>query len=249
MPSLSERAVSLKRRINAGETILGVSAPVTSDTAALRAILESGDYDFVSGDSQHSPYNEDSLVAFCAAAAELDMPVQFRIKHTRHTYLIGNVLDLGPTCIEVPQVETEETVDEAVANFYYAPQGVRSWGGVNRVNFAAGVDHRQYRKWWGETGVLWMQIESVASVTAARHLAKPGVDCLSFGPMDLTISLEAHPGHPFKTVDDCVQHTVDQLRGSGTAVCFRIPGAEERQKYMDMGVTVLLESTSLRGAR
>ena len=105
MPSLSERAVSLKRRINAGETILGVSAPVTSDTAALRAILESGDYDFVSGDSQHSPYNEDSLVAFCAAAAGLDMPVQFRIKHTRHTYLIGNVLDLGPTCIEVPQVE------------------------------------------------------------------------------------------------------------------------------------------------
>ena len=42
MPSLSERAVSLKRRINAGETVLGVSAPVTSDTAALRAILDGG---------------------------------------------------------------------------------------------------------------------------------------------------------------------------------------------------------------
>ena len=249
MPSLSERAVSLKSRINAGETVVGVSAPLSSDAAALRGILDGGDYDFLSGDSQHGPYNEETLVSFCKAAGELDMPVQFRIKHTRLTYLIGNILDLGPTGIEVPQVETEETVDEAVANFYYVPQGVRSWGGVNRLNFDTGVHHRKYREWWGETGVLWMQIESVASVTAARHLAKPGVDCLSFGPMDLTISLEGHPGHPFKTVDDCVQHTVDQLQGSGTAVCHRITGPEERQKYIDMGVTVLLESPSLRGPR
>ncbi len=249
MPSLSEKALSLKRRINAGETVVGVSAPVSSDAAALRAVLDSGEYDFVSTDSQHSAYNEDRLVSFCEAAADLDAPVQFRIKHTRHTYLIGNVLDLGPTCVEVPQVETEETVDDAVANFYYAPQGVRSWGGAHRVNFDASVDHRKYRKWWGETGVLWAQIESVASVTASRRLAKPGVDCLSFGPMDLTISLEGHPGHPFKTVDDCVKHTVEQLHGSGVAVCFRIPGPEQRQKYIDMGVTVLLESPSLRGAR
>ena len=42
------------------------------------------------------------LVAFCSTAQDLGMPVQFRIKNTRHAYLIGNVLDLGPMAIEVP---------------------------------------------------------------------------------------------------------------------------------------------------
>ena len=52
---------------------------------------------------------------------------QFRIKHTYHSYLIGNVLDLGqPAGIEVPQVEEPATVVEALKYFYYPQQGKRS---------------------------------------------------------------------------------------------------------------------------
>lgn len=241
MPSISDRATALKKRISDGETIIGVSASPDSDGDTLRSIVESDSFDFLWVDSQHDAFNESNLVRLCKVAAELDMPVQFRIKHTRHTYLIGNILDLGPAGIEVPQVESVETAREAVDNFYYAPEGVRSWGGFNRLNFHPDDDHREYRRWWGETGVLWMQIESVAAVTAARQLAQPGVDCLSFGPMDLTFSLESHPHHPFKSVDDCVRHICEQLRGSGTKVCFRNYTPDTRQKYLDMGVTVLLE--------
>ncbi|MCZ6680104.1 MAG: hypothetical protein O7E52_22975, partial [Candidatus Poribacteria bacterium] len=106
---------ALKQRIHDGEHIYGISVPVSSDRARLAAILDGGDYDFVSTDSQHSAYNEEQLVAFCQLANEFDIPVQFRIKHTRNAYLIGNYLDLGPSGIEVPQVELESTVDEAIA--------------------------------------------------------------------------------------------------------------------------------------
>lgn len=245
MTSISARAAALKKRIHAGEIIIGAYAPPTAGDEMLRPIAETGSYDFLWVDSQHDAYNESNLIRVCAVAAELDMPVQFRIKHTRHTYLIGNVLDLGPAGIEVPQVETVETVREAVDNFYYAPDGVRSWGGVHRLNFNPEDDHREYRRWWGETGVLWMQLESVAAVTASRQLAQPGVDCLSFGPMDLTFSLESHPHHPFKSVDDCVRHTCEQLRGTDTKVLFRNYTPETRQKYLDMGVTVLLERAQI----
>ena len=60
------------------------------------------------------------------------MPVQFRIKNTRHAYLIGNVLDLGPMAIEVPLVEDEAVVQEALDAFYYPQVGHRSWGGPAR---------------------------------------------------------------------------------------------------------------------
>lgn len=235
---------SLKQRIRNGEVVIGASVPMDADRDRVQAVVESGPYDYVSIDSQHAPYNEDRLFAFCEMAQELGVPAQFRIKHTRHSYLVGNYLDLGPSGVEVPQVETEATAEEAVQNFYYPQKGIRSWGGLNRVGLDEREDRLEYAAWWAETGVLWLQLESVEAVTKARRLAMPGVDCLSFGPADLSFSLEAHPQHPFKTVDDCVQHVVDQLKDSPTAVCFRSYERELRQKYIDMGVTVLLERSS-----
>ena len=233
--------MSLKKRIHSGETLIGKAVPLNSDRESLKSTLERGPYDFISVDSQHAAYNEDTLVSFCETAAELGVHVQFRIKHTRHAYLAGNYLDLGPAGIEVPQVESEATVDEAVSYFYYPQVGIRSWGGRARLGLRERTDRRDYAKWWSETGVLWMQIESVEAVTNARKLAKPGVDCLAFGPEDLNFSIEGHPNHPFKTYDDCIAYVVEQLQGTNVVACVRTSTPEDRKKYFDMGVTVLLE--------
>ena len=73
-------------------------------------------------------------------------------------------------------------------------------------------------------------------------MARPGVDCLSFGPTDLQMDLN-HRGHPhLKSVDDCVRHVVEALQGTDTAVCFRNGTAESRSRYADMGVRVFLEA-------
>jgi len=91
----------------------------------IEEIISKDDYAFVNTDSQHSAFNEETLVNFCQHAKKLDIPTQFRIKHTRETYLIGNILDLGPLGIEVPQVEDIDTVKEAVNYFYYPQKGTK----------------------------------------------------------------------------------------------------------------------------
>lgn len=242
MADINSTLTSLKRRIHAGEKIVGVSVGIHSNREQLSTVLDGGPYDFISIDSQHSPYDEDRLIHFSEMAAEFELHLQFRIKHTRHTYLVGNYLDLGPSGIEVPQVESLETAIEAVSNFYYPPIGVRSWGGDARLGIDVISERLDYARWWGETGVLWLQIESINAVTNSRSLALPGVDCLSFGPMDLTFSQEAHPNHSLKTVDDCVRYVVKELEGTDTVACFRSYNPELRQKYYDMGVPVLLET-------
>jgi len=231
---------NLKERIRNGEHVYGVSVSMMTPRDRLVARVEEGGYDFVAVDSQHSAFSEDRLVAFCDMADELDIAVNFRIKHTRNAYLIGNYLDLGPSGIEVPQVELEATVDEAVAAFYYPQQGTRSWGGAARKN-SAGRERLDYADWWNNYGILWMQIESIEAVTHARQLAKAGVDCLSFGPADLTFSIETHPNHALQTVDACVQYVSKELEGIPTAVCFRNGNPSTREKYAAMGVTVFLE--------
>ena len=232
---------SLKQRIHSGELVIGVVAPVSAGRDRLEEILSKDSYDFIWVDSQHAAFNEERLVEMCKMAEEIGMQVLLRIKHTRHTYLVGNNLDLGPSGIEVPQVEEEATVVEAIDNFYYPQVGIRSWGGLARPRFTDGTDRVEYAGWWNGYGVLWIQVESIAAVADARKLAKPGVDCLSFGPADLSFDLEGHPGHTLKSVDDCVRHVLEELKDTDVKVCFRNYVPELRDKYIDMGVTVLLE--------
>ena len=170
---------SLKQRIHAGEVVVGVSAPLESDRSRLEGILSKDTYSFLTVDSQHSPYNEEKLVAFCSTAQDLGMPVQFRIKNTRHAYLIGNVLDLGPMAIEVPLVQDEAVVDEALDAFYYPQLGHRSWGGAARHGISGREDRLNYAQWWNEHGVLCLQMETLAAVTNARRLAKPGLGLIA----------------------------------------------------------------------
>ena len=142
---------TLKQRIHRGDLVIGVSAPIDATKSQLEDILSKDTYAFVSVDSQHTPYNEDRLVEFCDMADEMDIPVQFRIKHTRHAYLIGNILDLGPSGIEVPLVEDESIVDEAIEAFYYPQVGRRSWGGAARKSFTESDDRLEYAAWWTAT--------------------------------------------------------------------------------------------------
>jgi len=233
---------NLKQRINAGEIIIGASAGPEADRAKLEAALERHPYDFFSLDSQHSPFSEHKVVEFCELADDLGIDVHFRIKHTRHAYLVGNMLDLGPTLIEVPQTETEVTVDEALEHFYFPPVARRSWiGGASKGLKAAGGDRPKYAEWWNNYGVLWMQIESINAITNTKRFAKQGVDCVSWGPADLSFSRESNPDHPLKTDDDCVRYVVNQLEGTGVKLAYRSYDPALRNKYIDMGATVLLE--------
>jgi len=132
---------------------------------------------------------------------------------------------------------------------------IRSWGGEvgaacplpphgpGRARAPAG---RGYAEWWNEHVVLAFQVESVEAVTHAKELSVPGVYYVAFGPNDLWFSLEGHPNFPLKTVDECMINVAEQLRDSGLRLGMAIMTApEERQKYLDMGITVFQEAPRL----
>jgi 2-dehydro-3-deoxyglucarate aldolase/4-hydroxy-2-oxoheptanedioate aldolase len=180
---------------------------------------------------------------------ELGLPVQMRIPHTQQTYLIGRYLDLGPAAILVPEVMAEATVDEAVAYSYYPQIGRRSWGGIARYGLKARggqADRREYAEWWNNYVVLAIQLESIEAISNARKLAKPGVDYVAFGPNDLLFSLEGHPEYPLQTVDDCMLNVAKQLKGSGIRLGMAVTTVpEERNKYLEMGITIFQEAARL----
>tara|TARA_B100001123_G_C15090935_1_gene939624 strand:- start:180 stop:899 length:720 start_codon:yes stop_codon:yes gene_type:complete len=234
-------AKRLKQRIHEGETIEVVGVATDIERGRLEEILAIREFDLIAIDSQHSAHNEERIVSFCELAREFEVPTRIRIKHTRHAYLVGTYLDLGPGGVMIPEVEEESTVDEALAAFYYPQQGRRSWGGLTRDGLDQSLDRLAYAEWWNNHGTLTLQIESVRAVLDARKLAKPGVDMLSFGANDLLFSIEASRGYPFKTVDECVKHVISEVSDLPVGVGVRAENGEERDQARELGATILIE--------
>ena len=81
---MNEKAIFLKDKINKGDICVGAVTSAYISRDELKRIVETGEYDYLSIDSQHAPFNEEKIVEFCNMATDLNTHVQFRIKHTKH---------------------------------------------------------------------------------------------------------------------------------------------------------------------
>lgn len=236
---------TLRQRIAAGEVLVALRGSLHTSKSELADIWATSRYDYIWIDGQHTPFSEEQLATYCLAAEELGIDVQLRIPHTRDAHKVGRYLDFGPSAVLVPEVMTEAEVDDAIAYAYYGPIGRRSWGGGARRGLrsaAKGMDRLGYAAWWNEYVILGIQVESVEAVTNIRQLAKPGISVVTFGPNDLSFSLEAHPDYPLKTVDECMSNVAAQLEGTGIRIAMGTgTKPEERDKYLEMGVTLFQE--------
>lgn len=238
------RAKSLKQRIHDREIIETLRVSVSMSRSEVVSALETRSCDVLYVEGQHSPFTEDQLMQFCAMAGDLDIPVKLRIPHTRHTYLIGRYFDFGPLAIIVPEVEEEASVEEAIQSTYYPPVGKRSFGGPYRYGIGTKAEPglQGYAGWWNQQGVLGIMLESIEAISNARRFVKPGLDFIAFGTSDLQLSIDGNPEFPLRTPDECMRYVADQVRDDvALGLAFPVE-PDEREKYLDMGITIFQES-------
>ena len=204
---------TLKDKFLAGEKIVQPRISMASTREEVHQTIADTACDIIYLDCQHGPYTEWDISRIAKAGEEKEVPVLLRIKHTRHAYRLGNYCDLGVLAIKVPEVETEETVDEAIDSFYFPPIGRRSWGGWVGYGISERKDRQEYAKWWNKNAILGFKVESLKSVLNIRALVKPGIAYIDFGPADLMFDIESKD-HPFlKSIDDCREFIQKALKG------------------------------------
>ena len=76
---------NLKEAVRIKDEVVLLNCTVDMTRSQLEVALGNGDYDAVYFDGQHRPISDDKIVAFCANAEALNMPVQMRLPHTRHS--------------------------------------------------------------------------------------------------------------------------------------------------------------------
>jgi 4-hydroxy-2-oxoheptanedioate aldolase len=222
---------TLKKRLQAGETILGTSLPVPSPLVA-GMLLETGP-DFLWIDTEHAPYASESLGA---------IPVQIRGKGVapmirvawNDPSLIKKAYDVGAVAVMVPQVNTREEAEMAVRYAKYAPLGERGLS-PNWV-LTAGEDWNHVIKTANEETVLVVQIESQQAYDNIDEIKQvPGIDVLLVGPLDLSASVGKIAETGSQEVQAIMKDVPARLKGTGIAAGTTLGDVEEIKEKLGWG--------------
>jgi len=205
-----------KQKMLSGKPALGFAAKLGSPVAA--EFLSHCGADFVSLDTQHGSWGDDSMIAgvtsICAGAAT---PMARVLNNQYH--LVARLLDAGVLGIIAPMVDTVEEAQAMAAACRYPPVGQRSYGWGRALVYGA-----DYADWINDQLFVAVQIESAQAVRQAEAiLAVPGIDGCMIGPQDLALSLGFHPREIPQRDEHAraLEHVVQACRNTG-----KIPGID-----------------------
>ena len=173
-------AITLRRKLDAGETVIGVMA---TDHAwpLLVEICQRGGLDYLVIDREHGPHSDETIAHVCEVGRLAGFPVLMRTASTSEAD-VRRALDLGPCGLVLPGVDTGRQLDEVRDAIYLPPRGRRRPGGMG--NYWLEDYHADtWRNEFEEHFLVIPQIESMRGVENADAIASHEiVTALGLGP-------------------------------------------------------------------
>ena len=175
------------------------------------------DYDCVWIDTEHTAMDletvENHLRAVKAGGGESIVRVQWN-----DPIFVKRILEMGPTGILFPTINTPEELDLAVRSTLYPPEGIRGFGPMRAIRY--GIDDSwDYTRRSNKELVRFSQIESYIAVENMAEMVKnPYVDCFIFGPNDLSASI-GRLGEPYcQEVSDLIDEAIRIIGAAGKSI-------------------------------
>jgi 4-hydroxy-2-oxoheptanedioate aldolase len=229
----SVRQNELKRKLAAGDTVLGVF--VGYDCPPLVEVLGYTGFDYVLFDGEHGTLDPHDLENMVRAAETSDVTPLARITQNTPQTILRN-LDVGVQGVMVPWCQSAAEARAAVQAAKYYPEGRRGLAGVRAARYGVGMKLTDYVARANDETMVIVQIETVASVDALPEMLQvPGVDVFFIGPNDLSQSV----GYPGRPEEPAVQEVIDRatglILGAGKTAGIMVRDAASLRKYRDQG--------------
>ena len=219
-----------------GRPSFGAWVTMTDPTAA--AIICNTGYEWLFIDTEHNPFNPESLREIIAVARARNCVPIVRVP-SNNAATIKQTLDFGAEGVIVPLLHTAADAQEAVAACRYPPYGIRGFNPRDASNFFK--DTQYYSETINDRVVVILQVEHIDAVNNLDGiLATPGIGGILIGPADLSYSM----GLPLQTthpdVQAAIRTTISKCNAAGIPVGIPLDGpAEDRAAWMRNGVNFL----------
>ena len=180
-----EKAFRLKERIRRNEVCLGAQIALTDPTVA--EIFGRAGFDWLVIDTEHSAQSSLTVQAMLQAAAATDAvalarPLRLDVDEIRR------FLDLGSPGVLCPFINSAAEARLLVSACRYPTAGIRGWG--PRRAAMHGFDNAEYLERANDAMICIPIIESSDAVDHIEEIVSvDGIDGVSVGPMDLSMSL------------------------------------------------------------
>ena len=225
---------ALRRRILAGETLIGAWSSLDSPGSA--ELMRRAGLSWIVVDLEHGYATETNLMAHLTgievsgAAALVRPPSGERLR-------VGRALDLGAAGIVIPRLDTVEQVREAVTFLRYPGGGQRGVALLTRGARLGTVNHAGVAA-LNQDIVGIVQIESPSAAEAADEIAATGgVDVLFVGPADLSHSLGIPGQFSNERYQAALRGVVDACRAHGKAAGILLYDHASFRPHLDLGFT------------
>ncbi|WP_042662161.1 HpcH/HpaI aldolase/citrate lyase family protein [Haloferax sp. ATB1] len=228
----------LKRAGRSSDQLIGTWAVIPHPSTA--ELLAGVGYDFVVLDAEHTPMSYETIADMIRAvdAAPGETETLVRVPDDAPATL-KRTLDLDPTGVLVPMVETPEQAAAVVDASRYPPAGTRGLGLGRATGYGRTLgEHVEAAE---ETVVRYVQLESELAVGNADAIAAvDGIDGVFIGPVDLSMSMGCFGEWDDDDFLEAVDRTVAAAADAGVAVGTLATDAAQRATRIDWGVDYLV---------
>lgn len=186
-------APTLKARLQAEDcTVFGMF--ITSlDRSPVISLAAAAGVDFVVLDAEHNPFDERQIAQFCELAALRGMTTLVRTAASPPD--AARLLDIGADGLMIPRLADAAQARQYVRHSYFPPLGERGYSSWAPTRTRAGTRTALRSESMAQSNArttLMIQIETDSLAVQVEQLAAtPGVDVITVGFNDLTVSRHA----------------------------------------------------------
>ncbi len=220
--------VTFRSLLDSGATFVGTYIMFPGDMEI--EVMRMAGYDFLMFDMEHDRLTFSEIMPMLRTCDAVGMATVIRVPGVDDA-AIKKALDMGASCVKVPDISTAEQAREVVRYSKYKPEGTR--GACPFVRAAGyGIDRIGcYERANAETTV-YVIIEGPEGIkNMAEIIAVPGIDSISVGQVDLSVALGV-PGQAFHPkVIQAVLDCADLCAKYGKSCSGQVTKTEDAKLY------------------
>ena len=232
---------SFRRRLLAGETLIGCWTSLVGPTSA--EVLGLAGFDWLLLDGEHAPNDVTTFIPQLLALKD-SFSAPIARPASNNAVEIKRLLDAGFHNLLVPMVETVEEARRAVEATRYPPQGIRGVSTSTRSNRFGTVEG--YFKTINEQICVLVQIESRKGLEAAKEIAAvDGIDGVFIGPADLSAAYGHLNDTEHPESQAAIKAVFDAVHAAGKAIGILAPVEAHARRYLAMGARFVAVGSDL----
>lgn len=237
---------TLKEQLENGNTTVGTFQSIPS--AAIAEMTGLAGMDFTILDQEHGPLTAESSLPLCAAAERGGASPIVRVRENSPSE-IQRALDIGASGVEIPQIETREDAEAAVAASRFDPLGERGLSPYVRAGGYDGSDN--YTAEQNEETLVAIHVEGEEGLDNLNGILDvEGIDVVFLGPYDLSQSLGIAGQVTDKRVEETMEEVCNRARDAGIIVGTYADTPKLANRWIDVGVqyvAISVDAALLKG--